>query len=275
MKTLDVKPFLLSCQTDLRLRAAGIRRFAEREGRLPDTLALCERDTVGLREWLDWNLKINTRYDEHDFEAVMNVNHFFNRSRNAYYVRNNSLDLFGLPIIYVRREGIPNDPSYIRSSDPLSEVKSYLKEKGGIAAPAPAPFALSSPVLRYAISMNRDVEESGSFCLFVGCVGMIIAALTTTVILFRWKGPRLSRSDGWSLIGATFGAILICVIVLFILGHISVAFLPVGNRRYLTLYDLDPSDRLRLLGDVIRRGEASEEVVRRSRDYIEKATKAP
>jgi hypothetical protein len=53
MKTLDVKPFLLSCQTDLRLRAAGIRRFAEREGRLPDTLALCERDTVGLREWLE------------------------------------------------------------------------------------------------------------------------------------------------------------------------------------------------------------------------------
>jgi len=184
------------CRADLALRAVAIRRFAARTGRLPESLEDCAEDLPSLPEWSHQiSFEIRGRIEEPwgKYETLI----LEGDGLPPVPVPGISQGLFGLPIIYEKREIPESEDAWVRSDDPLPEnVREFLGGPAGEPAKSPAPFALSSVVLRHYVSQRAagGVKMAMAWVLFFGALTLLI--VSGFLVRRRWAGRRNSpRGD--------------------------------------------------------------------------------
>ncbi len=230
---------------ELAVRAATVRRFAQRTGHLPDSLSQCENDFI------------------HAEDAFLERFRFaFENPRNPY-VPNLAVwqDFLGLPILYTQGQQSAEEWRFL-SSDPLpSELESYLKEHGGVPAASPEPFAVSSLFMRDVLRKLNHQEMMTMIWLigFLGGTAIIIGGCIFLGMKWRRFGPSTmgTATLGISLFSACLGLLSPSLTTCYI----PAIFIP----RAVTL-----EKRLQILDDAVKRGEVSEDVAKAARLHIKK-----
>ena len=252
------------CRSDLALRAVAIRRFASRNGHLPESLADCAEDFPSLPDWAEraWigGCMITEPWGRYE-SVILEAD-----GLPPVPVPEVSRDLFGLPIIYLTGRGPGPDPddTWVRSDDPLpADVQEFLGGRGGEPAPSPAPFALSSLVLRDRVARRASgqVKMVLAWVMFIGALVALIVA--TVFVVKRWAG-RTSGPKGRAAIASTA---IISALAGFagFLGTQATCYGAVTFRSR----DLSREERQSILDDAVARGEVDPTVADRARGSLE------
>jgi hypothetical protein len=276
---------------ELELREVGIRRFAARTGRLPETLAECEADTPGLGQLYVWSM---TMPPGHQVVQLVDA-----ALAEPWWTGTGSgqppavLDCLGLPVFYKPDARTPpaeyaHSPWRLGGRAFSSEVNAYLEARGGIPAPPVAEFVLGSLLERewgVAEARRRQAAEQQRRRLLDeaealetrrerltavawGGAGFILALFLVATCL--WRGTAAAWKPVAS--AAAFAAALIPLVFLSRPGaepdSVIMCYAPMEAKHYQTS-QLLKGERMRILDEAVARGEITPGVAAVARQHIQ------
>jgi len=260
-------------RVDLALRAVGIRRFAEKTGRLPDSPSECLDVTPGLQEWIAWADRLPYRDDwaTHPDRISDRIEEPWS-PRGMYYsldaegqppVPDPLLDVFGLPVSYDHSDPFEPPDDAVLSTDPLpAGVIEFLESHGGVPAESPKPFSLSSATLAANRQVIRDArwKRLGAWGRLLGGIVLWIGAWVVVGRVWRTRQPgRAGR------VALTVSSVLTGLAALLGLAATgATCYLP---GRFSTRH-LSREKRLEILDAAVDEGDVREDVAERARRYI-------
>jgi len=254
---------------DLELHAAGVRRFAERNGRLPADLQECEAETPKLLDLLVWSQANQAACDWRKLEGLGHRVYepwWRDRALVAYGKLPDppgaAFDYLALPVLYQPQAAAPRAPTALRSDEAFSAaVKPFVEANGGAPAPSAQPFVLRSLAID-ALEPRLALLQSRAGALTVlrwgGGALIILVGLLVCLVWDRRSGARL-RIHAGATIGALIGAG--CIVLVLNAAH----FESYGFRST----DLGRLERLQLLRQAVERGDVLPEVAKLAREQIE------
>lgn len=263
---------------ELELRAASIRRHAEKTGALPASLSDCDVSGLTILDWLRWKTDGVKALDENSFYGepagalteVWVPNELLGDSEGR--IVNDSiapppseLDFLGLPILY-ERANMDGDPDlWVTSSESFSpDVAAFLDASGGAAPASAEPFRLSSVFMRRNAARIKAVRlrERIAFHLLWAPSLLIIAAIVLILKRGRFRPVGIAG--------------MASVVVAGVLGVFGIAagyqethvtcYVPVK----FTSWFLPSEERLAILDKAVADGDVPGDVARTARAYIEK-----
>lgn len=260
-------------RVDLALRAVGIRRFAEKTGRLPVDLAEARSLTPTLQEWVAWadDLPRRDDYRNDPIRISDRIEEPWSPYGAWYYhdagvqppVPDPDLDVIGLPITYDCSKPLESPEFSVLSSDPLpSGVLEYLESQGGVPAEAPQPFSLSSATLISNLEVVRDAKRKrwGAWVPLLG--GIAVWILAWVLVRRVWRSYESGRAGRVTVKVMSVIAGLAAVVGL--LGTGATCY----SRATFTTRRLNKEKRLGLLDAAVQEGKIRKDVAERARRYI-------
>jgi hypothetical protein len=279
------QPSIELCRVELFLRAASVRRFAAREGRLPASLSECRDDTISFDAFATWLASGSYTGISSGSCALSSapeirpwiLSHLNEPWHPSEYGRlkeripdpskaarpEADQDLFGLPIVYLQSAGARPVSDVVLSSDPFPlEIQCYLVAHGGVPPPCRDDFALASLFIEDRLQHIKPKQLRADITLYVGLFGGVAFIILTVLLALRvFKTP--GRRRRWlipaTLVGgmAAFTGFASTKVVMC---YAPSSFSTSGCRR---------QDRLHLLDEAVQHGRVTAETAARARKYIE------
>jgi len=241
-----------TCRSELASRAVAVRRFAQRTGRLPESLSECEKDLVRIEE-------AAPNYYSRVIHEPLSMNPPIKDGVAAPQI---TQDFLGLPIIYKRGQQKADDRSWFLSSEALpEELELYLKEHGGIPAPSVEPFALSSLFLRDRLALLHGQDMKVMMSRWLLLSGLAIIIVCSIVFAERWR--RFSASSAGRVMRGMSVLAIVC-------GMILLSTTPCRKLPRSIFRSVSEQERLRILDNAVKRGEVPDDVAESTRTYIRK-----
>ncbi|MBP7866231.1 MAG: hypothetical protein KA419_09800 [Acidobacteria bacterium] len=274
---------------ELYLKAASVRIFAKRTGRMPVSLRECAGDGASFDDWMAWLSKERRAacrdpllQEEMFFWSASPPRQGggihpgpFYRDRLGVPVGPwalvpwsdsaplpplpPGLDPSGLPVLYRVGGSPPRDPAAIRSDDPLPpEIAAFFQARGGEAPVPPQPFSLVSLRIRDRLDQQARLDDRVTRAWLELAGGLILGTALVLAILYRWGSPRKRRMAAG----------------LAILGALSVFAWLWGSTRLFTKVHssfytgISRGDLIAVLDEAVRRGEVPPETAAASRQYL-------
>ncbi len=279
---------MMASRLELELRAAGIRRFAARTGRLPNDLKECEADAPAFHAFiLHYAGKAGTQQDESgassglyawrkqgfDFQTVdepwlVETQGFRLRpTLTSVPPPPKELDYLSLPIMYLPGRKTPpiGEPcsAWYESSQKLSGlVLEFLKATGGAPPSADKPFLLTTPFLH---SRALEAEKRNRRHLLIsaffwpGLLTILIVGVVTSVLWRPGRGGMASKLA--LLIPSAIGS-------LFLLSTNAMRSTCYAMSRFRSSH-LSRAERIQLLDEAERAGNVPPDIAARARKQIE------
>jgi hypothetical protein len=274
------EPPIKLCRLELELRSIAIKRFAERTGRLPQSLTECDSDGLHIDDWLSWAKENLTRGDDLTLNFIVAHPDRLDepwtplalRAENALHEdklpqgprTSVAQDLFGLPIVYEKGHKPRHDLSWVGSSDALSpEIEKFVAAQGVVPTPAPGEFALSSLFVRNTLSHFDDLAYIAWLAPFSLLWGNAIFAVTFVGIIVKWRRSRVKQHGKVWIVNA---GLIAGVMVFFSLAKTSATCYVTAPFRSSFL---SRAKRLEILEKSVKSGEIPQDVADRARGYIE------
>ncbi len=254
-------------RTDLALRAAGLRRYAEVNGHLPADLAGCGSLCPTLADVLQHIREPSHPAAEEPLLLYIDeawVSEVVSRDHGVPAAPGAAQDLFGLPIVYRKGVEEPDEGSFL-SSEPLPPlVERFVASKGTPPSPSPEPFTLASLFLRERLSDIAWHERTAIAVLSAALLGFLALLVGT---FWRTIRSRRVRSSTWGKVGVA-AATFVSTLTVF-LGLATTTATCYARSRFRTR-SLSKGERLVLLEKAVRTGDVPPAVEKAARAYLEK-----